>query len=145
MSEAALAEALALASSRKFEDRCRAAPMLVGLLDQSQARTALLHLLLDAEDTYVTELAAEALLRDGSPAAVAIFAKGWMLADEEDTLPQMNDHLYDWAGAEPRPYDWPKIVATLRDMTTAEDDELRAAAATLLADLPTNRLGEDAW
>lgn len=118
--------------------------MLVGLLDDPQAQTAMLHLLLDAEDTYVTELAAGALLRDGSPAAVAIFARGWALADEEDTLPQMNDHLYGWFGAEASQYDWPRIVASLRDMTLADDEELRAAAAILLADLPAHRLNEDA-
>lgn len=133
-----VADALALASSQDWEKRCAAVPVLVRRLDQRQVREAVLALLLD-DNTAVTDEVAHALLLDGSPHALAIFARGWLVADEDDTLPQMNDHLYDWAGADPWPYDWPGIVRTLRQLAESDDEELRDAARTLLADLPEHR------
>lgn len=134
-----VAEALVLASSSDLEKRLAAVPVFVRRLDQPKVREAVLALLLDEDDTAVTDAAAYALLLDGSPPAVAIFARGWLVADEDDTLPQMNDHLYGWAGADPWPYDWPGIVRSLRQLADSDDEELRNAARTLLADLPTHR------
>lgn len=139
VTEARLAEALALASSDDWEQRCAAVALLVGMLDHPSAQTGLLTLLLDEDNTAVTDEAAHALLCNGSPSAVAIFARGWLVADEDDTLPQMNDHLYDWAGPDPWPYDWPGIVGALRQQAESDDEGLREAARTLLADLPAHR------
>ena len=119
--DARLVEALALASSPDWEQRGAAVPLMVAMLGQQPVETALLALLLD-DNTAVTDEAAHALLCDCSPPALAIFARGWLVADEDDTLPQMNDHLYDWADAEPWPYDWPGIVRTLRELAEPTTD-----------------------
>lgn len=68
-------------------------PLLVGLLGQQPVEEALLALLVD-NDTGVTEEAAGALLRHASVAALTIFARGWVVADEDDTMAQMEDYLY---------------------------------------------------
>lgn len=130
MEQSRLGEALALASSTEWEKRCAAVPPLVGLLGQQPVEEVLLALLLD-NDTAVTEEAAGALLHHASVVALTIFARGWVVADDDSTLPQIQDHLYL-----SETYDWPKIVRTLRELAASADDEVREAAGTLLADFP---------
>ena len=64
-------ELIALASSPRWEDRCKAAERLAAY-DDDVARQALLRLMNDSEDTAPVEAAAEALMRRGDEASARL-------------------------------------------------------------------------
>ncbi|BEL07020.1 hypothetical protein Q0Z83_052110 [Actinoplanes sichuanensis] len=70
-----------LATSRDVSDRADAGRSLAGFVADPDARAALVDLLLDAADTFVTRVTAEALLRRQDTAGLAVVATALAGAD----------------------------------------------------------------
>ena len=80
-------ELIALASSPRWEDPCKAAERLAAY-DDDVARQALLRRMNDSEDTAPVEAAADALMRRGDEASARLIFRAIALGDDES-----NEHL----------------------------------------------------
>jgi hypothetical protein len=80
---AAVVALIGLAGSSDYRDRADAGPGLASLAESPQAQAALLNLLLDAEDTFVTRVTAEALLRRQDRVGFAAVAAALGAADPD--------------------------------------------------------------
>lgn len=78
---AAVAALTELARSTEVRDRADAGHGLAGFAEMPDARAALASLVLDAEDTFVTVVTAEALLRRKDAAGLSIVAATFAEAD----------------------------------------------------------------
>jgi hypothetical protein len=74
---------LRLAGSRAYQDRADAGRALASFAEMPESAQPLHRLLLDADDTFVTLMTAEALLRRKDPAGLALVARA--LADADDS------------------------------------------------------------
>jgi hypothetical protein len=70
-----------LAGSRDYRDRADAGRALAGFAEMPEARGSLVKLVLDAADTFVTRVTAEALLRRHDAAGLAAVAAALIAAD----------------------------------------------------------------
>lgn len=102
-----------------WQNRCADAVRLAPSADEPVAAARLLTLLLDPEDTAVTQAAAEALFQRGDLVAVRLFAEAFELS-EEDTRNKLGDCLYDQQGSR-----WAS-VRSLLDEVPDEGHALRA-------------------
>ncbi|WP_258724842.1 hypothetical protein [Cellulomonas sp. NS3] len=118
-----LPELLRLARSRDWADRATAGHELAPLVDDgdAQVRAALTALLLDPDDTAVTDRTATALLTHGGRTAWWLFLHAWSRAG-----PERLDHLAD-AFREQR---WRRAAAG----DTAGEEALRAQVEAFVAD-----------
>ncbi len=80
---------IGLARSPHWRDRADAGHGLVRFAEVRAAREVLLELVLDAADTAVTDATAEALLRRGDAAGLAVVCAATAAADDEQ-----RDHLF---------------------------------------------------
>jgi transposase len=80
---AAVAALAALAGSSDYRDRADVGRALASFAGLPAARGPLERLLLDAEDTFVTRATAEALLRRGDAAGLALVAETLRSADDD--------------------------------------------------------------
>ncbi|OJF12956.1 hypothetical protein [Couchioplanes caeruleus] len=78
---AAVAALIRLAGSSDYRDRADAGRGLASLAETPETQAALLDLLLDTEDTFVTRVTAEALLRRQDRAGLAVVAAALGAAD----------------------------------------------------------------
>jgi hypothetical protein len=78
---AVVAALVGLAGSPDYRDRADAGRSLAGFAAAEEAREPLLELLLDAADTFVTRVTAEALLRRQDEAGLALVASAMAEAD----------------------------------------------------------------
>ncbi len=140
---AAVAALIELARSPHFQDRADAGHGLVCFADVPAAREALLALVLDAGDTYVTRTTAEALLRRGEATSLAVLSAGAATADAEQ-LDQFYSALSDVHGVFERDRD--AAVATCRTFANDPDEQVRSGATALVDALgalrPTLRTAE---
>ncbi|NUP41119.1 MAG: hypothetical protein HOY76_29900 [Streptomyces sp.] len=72
----------ALGGSRDFRDRADAGRALAAFAELPEAAGSLLALVLDPDDTFVTRVTAEALLRRGDRAGLAVVASALAVADD---------------------------------------------------------------
>jgi hypothetical protein len=72
-----------LAAGDDFRDRADAARALASFAEVVESREALVRLVLDVDDTFVTRAAAEALLRRQDSAGFAIVAEALASADDQ--------------------------------------------------------------
>ncbi|MFD4395110.1 hypothetical protein [Kitasatospora sp. NPDC058478] len=82
MRRAAVAALAELGRSRDYRDRADAGRALAGFAELREARRPLLALVLDAGDTFVTRVSAQALLRRNDLAGLAIVASALAVADD---------------------------------------------------------------
>jgi hypothetical protein len=126
--DAAVAALLRLADSADGQDRMDAGRGLVVFAERPEARSRLLSLVLDADDTAVTAETAEALLRRHDEIGVRIVAEA--LTDADD------DHLNWIAAAAGWVFlfrsDHDAAVQTCRALVDDLDPRLRAGAGQLL-------------
>ena len=85
-----MAALIELAGSRDYRDRADAGRALVSFADAPGAATNLLGLVLDGDNTYVTRVTAEALLRRQDEAGLAVVAEALVAADD-----QHSDYIHD--------------------------------------------------
>jgi len=78
---AVVAALVELATSDAWLDRADAGRALASFAELPESREPLLRLVLDAEDTFVTRVTAEALLRRNDRAGIAIVAEALAAAD----------------------------------------------------------------
>jgi hypothetical protein len=78
---AAVAALIELAGSANYRDRADAGRSLASFADVPEAGTTLLGLALDKEDTFVTRVTAEALLRRQDTVGLAVVAAALAAAD----------------------------------------------------------------
>ncbi|WP_018348329.1 hypothetical protein [Longispora albida] len=78
---AAVAALVRLGRSHYYHDRADAGRSLASFAEMPEARAALLGLVLDAGDTFVTRATAEALLRRQDSAGLAVVASALAVAD----------------------------------------------------------------
>ena len=79
---AAVAALLRLAGSSAYQDRADAGRALASFAEMSEAMQPLRRLLLDAGNTFVTLVTADALLRRSDPAGLALVARALTDADD---------------------------------------------------------------
>lgn len=122
-------EALLLARSPSYEDRATAATRLAPCAGVPEADHVLLDLLLDREDTAVSQAAADGLLARRDSAGVRLYALAFARA-QEDTRNKLGDCLYDDDGT---------LWSCVRDFalslseSSTDDSEVQSAAQELLA------------
>ena len=92
--QAVVAELVGLAAGDDYRDRADAGRALAVFAELDEAREALLRLVLDGGDTFVTLTTAEALLRRQDPAGFAIVAEALTSAD-----PQQHTYIHQAAAA----------------------------------------------
>lgn len=90
---AVVAALVRLAGSSDYRDRADAGRSLASFTGMPEARGPLLDLVLDAGDTLVTRVTAEALLRRHDPAGLAVVASALATAD-----PSHADWIYSAVG-----------------------------------------------
>lgn len=125
-------ELLLLSRSDVWSDRMNAGRELSAFAGTAEVDGELRRLLLDPDNTAVTDATARALLR-GDVAALRIFAAAWVLAD-----PETSDHLYgclseylyelSCATSEGRV----RYRTTLRQLLAAPEQAVQAGARELL-------------
>ncbi len=71
------------ANSADFRERAIAGEHLVMYADDASAAQLLLRLLLDAENTFVTEKTSQALIARGDLAALRVYAQGYLNAESD--------------------------------------------------------------
>jgi hypothetical protein len=112
-----------------WKDRCAEAIRLGPRADESAAAARLLTLLLDPDNTAVSQAAAEALLQRGDLVAVRLVAEAFEVADE-DTKNKLGDCLYDdqgtrWASVRSLLDELPDAGHALREHMAREEKEHR--------------------
>lgn len=112
---------LSLAGSDLWWDRARAGHDLSGFVGRVEVDDVVRSLLLDPDDTAVTEASAKALLQRGDLAALRLFASAWKLADAEH-----GDHLHDALGG---------LIFTLSRWLAGGSGRFRSVLHELLADV----------
>jgi hypothetical protein len=110
---AAVAALTALAAGPAYRDRADAGDALAGFAELSEARDALLGLVLDADDTFVTRRKAAALLRRHDRIGLAIVGRALGRADENQA---------DWIGT--AVHDVLGVFAVERDAAVRETEDL---------------------
>lgn len=123
-----------LAESAAYTDRADAGRALASFVDQRQAVDLLGRLLLDSEDTFVSQATARALLERYDEAGIVIVCRAFAVADDH-TL----QHLYDavqaafglW-GRELR-----EAQETCEALVNSDDEGVRVGASILASDLAT--------
>src|SRR5690349_16008675 len=89
--QAAVTALIELARSPRWHDRADAGHGLASFTDVPAAREALLDLVLDAGDSYVTRATAAALFRKGDTGSLAVVSAATATAVDAEQL----DHVYD--------------------------------------------------
>ena len=112
-----------------WQERRVEATRLAPGAEESAAAARLLTLLLDPDDTAVSQAAAEALLQRGDLVAVRLVAEAFEVADE-DTKNKIGDCLYDdqgarWASVWSLLDELPDGVQALREHMAREEQEHR--------------------
>jgi hypothetical protein len=130
--EPAARAALAAASSPDWSLRARAGVDLVAWADDPHVADVLLHLVLDPDDTVVTDRTCAALLRRNDEPAIRVLARGWATADD----PEQHDHiLWSLVGdllGPGDPCDVERFVDICRRLTGDPDPVTRSGATDLL-------------
>jgi hypothetical protein len=141
---AVVAALIDLAGSSDYRDRADAGRCLASFLDVPEAGDAARQLVLDAEDTYVTVVAAEALLRRKDTPGLAVLAAALPLADDNH-LDWIYPAIRDVFGVLAHERD--AAVEVCQALSTHPDQQVRAGAAQLTAELrqlePILRRAED--
>jgi hypothetical protein len=112
-----------------WQERCSEASRLAPRADESVAAARLLSLLLDPDNTAVSQAAADALLQRGDLVAVRLVAEAFEVADE-DTKNKLGDCLYDdqgtpWASLRSLLDELPDGGHALREHMAREEKEHR--------------------
>lgn len=118
--------ALASLPVSTWEERAAEAPQLLRQLGSADVDVKLLDLLLDPEDTAVTQAVAEGLLGQDNTTGLRLFVIAFGRADE-DTRNKLGDCLYDDSG-----HRWRLVAAALPPLAAAAAADVRHGAAVLL-------------
>ncbi|HEY2697176.1 MAG TPA: hypothetical protein VGJ45_17020 [Pseudonocardiaceae bacterium] len=135
--EARLAAATALirlARGEDHRDRVDAARGLAGFADLPEVGEVLLDLVLDKDDTYVTAVTAEALLRRGDMTALAIFCAGYAVAEYQH-IDELAGTVQWTVGIVDRDRDAAVLICRGLIDDPARSDQVRAGAQALLTNL----------
>jgi hypothetical protein len=127
---AAVAALVGLARSSDYQDRADAGRGLASLAETPQARRTLLDLLLDAENTFVTRVTAEALLRRQDRAGFAAVASALAAADPNHA-DWIHTAVVDVFGVFASDRD--AAVRECKALTQDQDDQLSDGADRLIA------------
>jgi hypothetical protein len=124
-----------LAGSADYRDRADAGRGLASFAEMPGATGPLLDLVLDAEDTFVTRMTAEALLQRHDSAGLAVVASALAIADANQT-DWIHTAVFDVLGMSE--HDRDAAVRECAALAKAPDEQVRLGAvqlAAMLADI----------
>ena len=108
-----------------WEERAAEAGRLGQQLGTADADRRLLELLLDDEDTAVSQAAADAVLGQADARGLRLYVTGFGRADE-DTRNKLGDCVYDGSGER-----WNALARSLPSLLADADPEVRGVATAL--------------
>lgn len=126
-------EAVRLVRSQVWSDQVEAGRCLSVVVGQEPVDVAVRALLLDRDNTAVTDATAEALLRRGDAPALRLLAAAWHVAE-----PETSDHIYAALGSIlfelscAEPGDRLRFRAVVEGLLVESDPDVRAGARDLL-------------
>ncbi len=118
---------VSLASVSRWEERAAEARRLGRQVGTAQADRRLLDLLLDSEDTAVSQAAADAVLERDDASGLRLYVMAFGQA-EEDTRNKLGDCLYDDSGSR-----WDAVALRLPGLLADAEPEV-SLGATVLAE-----------